>query len=129
MSVMVTPTFNLSAIFGTCWKMRAYMINPRATQVNTYPGQSGLETLDQGRRGARTEVEGRHGGFGIAGLYTQQNNFRSFYDGNAYILKDQFGVNWPYVKLDSFQQAGPITLDQNTGWLWQPYRATFIHLV
>jgi hypothetical protein len=126
---MPVPTFNGVAIFGAAWKLRAGQINPVASQVNAYPALDGLESLKQGKRGGRALATGRLGGYGAAGLNAAQNLFRSYHDGFAYILIDQFGNAWPFTKLESFEATGPITTDPATGWLWQPYQATFVHLL
>lgn len=126
---MIPPTFNGDAIFGSACKMMAGQINPVASQTNSYPGLNGLESLNQGKRGGRAMATGRLGGLGIAGLNAAESLFRSYHDGRAYILIDQFGNVWPFTKLDSFEQTDRVVIDPGTGWLWRPYKATFIHLL
>ena len=125
---MIPPTFNGVPLFGAACKMRAGLINPRASQKNSYPGLNGLESLDQGFRGGRAVATGWHGGHLPAGLNAVQALVRSYYDGRSYLLVDQFGNGWPFTMLDTFETVGPVVQDLQTGWHWQQYQATFIHL-
>jgi hypothetical protein len=121
-------TFNGDFIFGVSTEIQAAVINPRAQQKNGYPGQSGVESLDQGQRGAFTLVSGRLYGVDASTLSQLIQNFRAYHNGRAYTLVDQFGNSWPWVKLESFQPEGRI-LRYPDGACSQKYSARFEHLL
>jgi hypothetical protein len=129
LSALVVPTFNGQAIFGAACKLRAGIIAPVAMQINAYAGQNGLEVLFQGKRGGTAQAEGRHGASTALGLNAIQANFRSYNNAFAYLLVDHFGNGWPFTKLQSFELVDRVIYDAYTGWYWQAYRATFIHLL
>ena len=121
------PTFNGEAIFGVAVKM-ATASNPRADQKNAFAGLNGVESLDQGDRGTVTTVSGHLIGIGPAGLNAALMLFRSYRDGRAYALVDNFGNTWPFVKLASFEPTGKVNR-QTDGYCSQAYTATFEHLI
>lgn len=120
------PSLDGQSIFGYAVSMTT-ADNPRASQTNTFPGLSGLETLDQGLRGRYTVVSGRLAGSSAALLATAENTMRSFNDGLSHTLVDMFGVTWYPVKLESFEPQGRVQVFTN-GTYHRPYQARFLHL-
>lgn len=124
---MTNPTFGGTALFGNVTDMPT-ADNPRDRQINSYNGQNGLEILDGGGRGRVTRVTGQLFGNGPAGLTAAVALFRSFLDGNAYVLVDTVGNTWPVVRLERFHPTGRIRQDAD-GLCWQDYTAEFLHVV
>jgi hypothetical protein len=120
------PSFGGVYIFGTSVSMRT-TDNPRATQINSFFGISGLETLDGGARGRFTAVSGVISGSSAAVLASGEAMFRSYSDGIARTLVDNFGTAWPDVRLDSFQSLGRVK-QSPYGYYFRPYSARFLHL-
>jgi hypothetical protein len=124
---MQYPTFNGVPMFGSAWKMQACVINPMAVQSNDFPGLNGTEELNQGLRGAFTMVSGVLTGETAEGLNAYENLFRSYYDGRAYVLVDQFDNYWPNVKLEVFQPEDRIVRYAD-GSFGRRYTARFRHI-
>lgn len=121
-------TFNGSSIFGVVFSM-ATQDNPRSEQQNAFPGVSGVESLDLGKRGRVTAVSGRLGASTIGGLATLEALFRSYNDGLAYVLYDNCGTTWANVKLHRFAPEGRVQIGLLDGALYsRKYEATFTHL-
>ncbi len=123
---MAYATFGGLPIFGYQLQMQT-VDNPRAHQMNAYPGLSGLESLDQGLRGRYTICAGRLAGTSLVGLAAAEETFRAFNDGSAYPLYDTRGVIWFNVKLEGFQPEGKI-FAHATGGFSRRYTARFLHL-
>ena len=121
------PSYGGVNIFGTAVTMST-ADNPRETQVNSYFGLSGLETLDGGLRGRYTLVAGLLFGSSAPALASAEGLFRSYNDGIARVLVDQFGASWPSVRLESFQPWGRVKQSPH-GIFFRPYHARFLHLV
>ena len=113
-------------IFGTAVTMRT-ADNPRAQQVNSFFGLSGLETLDGGLRGRSTQVNGLLYGNSPALLASAEAVFRSYHDGIARVLVDSLGTAWPSVRLESFQPQGRVRQSPG-GSFFRSYHARFFHL-
>lgn len=124
---MAYAFFNAVNIFGAELQMQT-VDNPRAQQINAFPGLSGLESLDQGLRGRYTNCTGRLVAASVAGLAYLEEFFRSYNDGVAYVLVDTRGVTWLNVKLESFEPQGKIRIHGGTGYVSRPYAARFMHL-
>jgi hypothetical protein len=121
------PTFAGVAIFGIIESMTT-KDNPRDKQLNAYNGQDGQECLDGGFRGRVTFARGELTGSNFSGLAAAQGVFRSFNDGNAYILTDDKGVTWSSpVRLDEFSPEGAYRTAPD-GSCIEGYTAVFIHL-
>ncbi len=120
-------TFNGANIFGLKVSMQAGVINPPATQQNTYAGLNGTEELSMGLRGGYTLVSGCLAGASPSGLAAAEAVFRSYYDDRAYQLVDNLGVTWNWVKLESFQPAGKVYRDAY-GNCYRDYTAKFRHI-
>lgn len=120
------PSYGGINIFGTAVTMRT-ADNPRETQVNSFFGLSGLETLDGGLRGRSTQVSGLLYGNTPAQLAAAEALFRSFNDGGARDLVDTLGTLWPSVRLGSFQPQGRVWQSPG-GVFYRPYSARFLHL-
>lgn len=120
------PYFNGVNIFGVGVKM-VTADNPRAAQENAFPGLSGVESLDQGDRGRFTSVVGMLVADTPADLGVLETLFRSYNDGNTYVLTDAYGFNWPNVKLESFEPQPPAFPLVPYGWC-RRYTARFRHL-
>lgn len=120
------PSFGGVNIFGTAVSMST-ADHPREKQINSFFGVSGLETLDGGMRGRSTSVSGVLTGNSAAALAGAEMLFRSFNDGIARILIDQFGATWASVRLESFQPVGRVK-QSNYGSYLRPYHARFLHL-
>jgi uncharacterized membrane protein len=120
------PSFNGSLIFGVAVKM-ATQDNPRIAQLNAFFGLSGLESLDGGLQGRYTSAAGILAGGSIADLGAAEAAFRSYNDGNAYVLVDSYGFVWPQVKLESFEPQGRILTLAGQGYI-RYYSARFLHL-
>ena len=76
------PSFGGTSIFGTAVSMST-ADNPRESQLNTFFGLSGLESLDGGMRGRWTQVTGLLFGNSPGALATAEALFRSFNDGTV----------------------------------------------
>jgi hypothetical protein len=120
-------SFGGVAIFGTSVTMTT-LDNPRAKQVNSFFGISGLETLDGGARGRFTDASGVLSGSSSMMLAAAEAMFRSFNDGVARPLVDTLGTAWANVRLESFQPFGRVK-QSPYGYYFRPYRARFLHLV
>jgi hypothetical protein len=120
------PSYGGVNIFGTAVTMST-VDHPRAKQVNTYFGLSGIETLDGGSRGRFTEVSGLLYGPGAATLAAAESTFRSFDDGVARTLVDNLGTAWGNVVLQSFRPMGRVRQSPQ-GVYFRAYRARFLHL-
>jgi hypothetical protein len=103
-------------------------VGERALQKNAFPGLSGLESLDMGGRGRITNVTGRFVCATVEDLNAAILIFESYKDGNAYVLRDQFGNNWPYVLLEEFTPTGELNNVFGGGYT-QQYSAKFEHLI
>lgn len=125
---MAYATYGGINIFGLELRMTT-VDNPRAHQQNSYPGLSGVESLDQGLRGRFTNVSGRLYGFSPGDLAAAEETFRSYNDGYARVLVDTRGVAWPYVKLLSFEPEMHVRLLAAQGIYTRRYTAQFMHLV
>jgi hypothetical protein len=114
------------AMFGAAVSMTT-ADNPRETQVNSYFGLNGLETLDGGFRGRITEVRGVLYGASALLLATAEGSFRSYNDGVCRLLIDNMGAAWPNVRLLRFQPQGRARQSAD-GTYFRAYQAQFLHL-
>ena len=121
------PSFGAVNIFGTAVTMSTADF-PREKQINAYFGISGLEALDGGLRGRSTNVMGLLSGPVAAGLAGAEALFRSYNDGVARTLVDQFGTSWANVRLELFLPWGRVK-QSPSGYYFRPYHARFLHLV
>ena len=113
-------------IFGAAVTMTT-ADNPRESQVNTFFGVDGLETLDGGFRGRITRVRGVLHGPSSQLLAAAEGQFRSFNDGLARLLIDNLGAAWPNVRLLTFQPHGRARQSPD-GTFFRAYQAQFLHL-
>ena len=113
-------------IFGAAVSMST-SDNPRESQVNSYFGINGLESLDGGFRGRITRVHGVLYGQSSQLLASAEGVFRSYNDGVARLLIDTSGAIWPNVRLLTFQPLGRIRQSAD-GTCFRAYRAQFLHL-
>ena len=60
-------------------------------------------------------------------LASAEAQFRSFNDGVARVLIDNFGVTWTNVRLEAFQPSGRV-MQSPGGYYFRPYQARFLHL-
>ena len=120
------PSFGGVNIFGTGVTMST-ADQPRERQLNAFFGVSGLEALDGGLRGRTTSVSGLLTGQTAGLLAGAEGTFRSFNDGVARLLVDQFGTVWSSVRLESFQPLGRVK-QSPAGSFFRPYHARFLHL-
>lgn len=104
---MPVPSLDGNYLFGVAISMQV-VDNPRGSQTNAYPGVNGLEELDQGQRGRFLVVTGRLKGAGYAALNGAEGLIRSYNDGLAHVLVDQFGNAWTNAKLESFEPQGQV---------------------
>jgi hypothetical protein len=100
---------------------------PRETQVNSFFGINGLESLDGGFRGRITKVQGVLFGQSAFLLASAEGLFRSYNDGLARTLVDNLETIWPYVRLLSFQPLGKARQAAD-GTFFRGYQAQFLHL-
>jgi hypothetical protein len=121
------PSFGGINIFGTSVVMNTND-NPRARQVNAFFGISGLELLDGGSRGRFTDVSGVLAGASAAALSAAESLFRSYDDGVARTLIDNFGMASSNVCLQSFHPSGRVK-QSPSGYFFRPYQARFLHLM
>lgn len=122
--------YNSQNIFGVAVTM-ATADNPRSAQVNAYPGLSGTEELDQGLRGRFTTVSGTLTGSDPGSLDAAEALFRSYNDGSVYVLIDNLGRAWTFVKLESFEPQGRIRVMNAPGGgviYMRTYQSRFKHL-
>lgn len=115
-----------NAIFGSAVVMTTADIQ-RQSQVNSFFGINGLETLDGGFRGRVTKVRGVLYGTSALGLASAENSFRSYHDGATRTLVDSLGMIWTNVRLTSFQPLGRVRQSPN-GTFFRAYQAQFLHL-
>jgi hypothetical protein len=120
------PSYGGSNIFGTAVTMST-VDQPRAKQVNSFFGLSGIEALDGGSRGRFTEVGGLLYGPSPASLAAAESTFRSFDDGVARVLVDNLGSAWGNVCLQSFRPMGRVR-QSPYGYFFRAYKARFLHL-
>lgn len=120
------PSFNGVAIFGAAVKMATGDLEV-ARQETGFPGLNGVESLAMGSRGLFTTAEGVLYGNSAGGLQSSESTFRSYRDGNSYVLVDSFGGSWNNVVMDAFEPQGRIIQD-SYGNYWRTYRARFKHL-
>jgi hypothetical protein len=113
-------------IFGTCVSMTT-SDNPRETQVNSFFGINGLETLDGGFRGRITRAQGVLVGQSAFLLASAEGLFRSYNDGIPRLLIDNLGTPWSNVRLLSFQPIGRAQQAAD-GSFFRAYLAHFLHL-
>ena len=114
------------AIFGSAVSMATTDV-ARQSQVNSFFGINGLETLDGGFRGRVTRVQGVLSGPSSLGLGAAENLFRSYNDGVTRTLVDNMGTIWNNVRLRSFQPRGRARQTPN-GIYFRAYQAQFLHL-
>ena len=114
------------AIFGTSVSMTTSDY-PRETQVNTFFGINGLESLDGGFRGRITNVHGVLYGPSSTLLAAAEGLFRSYNDGIIRTLVDNLGTTWPNARLLTFQPIGRAKQSAD-GTYFRAYRAQFLHL-
>ena len=100
---------------------------PRETQVNSFFGINGLESLDGGFRGRITKVHGVLFGQSAFLLASAEGLFRSYNDGLARTLVDNLETVWPNVRLLSFQPLGKVRQAAD-GTFFRGYQAQFLHL-
>lgn len=114
------------AIFGAAVSM-ATSDNPRESQVNSFFGVNGLESLDGGFRGRITRVRGvLHGGSALL-LASAEGLFRSYNDGVTRVLVDNLGTIWPGVRLLTFHPHGQVRQSAD-GTYFRAYQAHFLHM-
>lgn len=81
---------------------------PKARQVNAYPGVDGLELLDMGNRGDRVSIRGWVAGVDLLDLSGIKQAWRALVkDGGQYTLIDPDGVTWLGVILVHWRAHGP----------------------
>ena len=114
------------AIFGAAVSMST-ADNIRESQVNSFFGVNGLESLDGGFRGRVTRVRGVLYGPSALLLASAEGNFRSFNDGVARMLIDNLGTLWPNVRLLLFRPHGRVRQSAD-GTYFRAYQASFLHL-
>ncbi len=120
------PSYGGVGIFGAAVTMTT-SDNPRETQVNSFFGINGLETLDGGFRGRITHVRGVLYGASALLLSSAEGLFRSYNDGAARLLVDNLGTVWPKVRLLRFQPYGRARQSAD-GTYFRAYQAQFLHL-
>ena len=113
-------------IFGAAVSMTT-SDNPRESQVNSFFGINGLETLDGGFRGRITNVRGVLYGQSAGLLASAEGLIRTYNDGLARVLVDNLGTVWPNVRLLRFQPFGRIRQSAD-GTYFRAYEAQFLHL-
>jgi hypothetical protein len=121
------PSFNGVNIFGRSVQITTAN-NPRDEQVIAAPGSNGVAAMDLGSRGKVTTVSGVLVGINAAALNLAMGYFRTFDDGQPYVLEDSFGNLWPYVKLRRFVPGRKVKFDPLHGYCVE-YEAEFQHLV
>lgn len=124
------PSFNGIAL-GFLFSMNPAP-NPNGRQINTYPGQNGLEVIDQGSRGGTTLLEAAIIAAGPAALASAEQSFRALVaDGGAYTLVDQLGTVWTGVILAKFTPKGRVLNVAATipgVYIARKYDAEFLHI-
>ncbi len=120
------PSYGGVNIFGTAVTMST-IDQPRAKQVNSFFGLSGIEALDGGSRGRFTEAGGLLYGPSATALAETESTFRSFDDGTPRVLIDNLGTAWGNVVLQTFRPMGRVR-QSPFGVFFRAYRARFLHL-
>lgn len=120
------PSYGGASIFGFSYSF-ATNKNPTAAQVNAFFGLEGMESLYGGSRGYVTLVRGLLFGSNASALGAAEEAFRSYDDGIARDLVDNFGVTWPQVKMVNFSPQGRVIRDGRG--FYRPYQAQFQHLL
>ena len=120
------PNYGGVAIFGSAVSMATADIT-RQSQVNSFFGINGVETLDGGFRGRVTRTRGVLHGPSSLGLAAAENLFRSYNDGVTRTLVDNMGTAWTNVRLMSFQPHGRARQSPD-GTYFRAYQAQFFHL-
>jgi hypothetical protein len=96
--------------------------------MNAFPGVDGRESLDLGERGRIITASGLIVGATQGDVASALAIFRSYKDGLAYVLTDQFGVSFSNVKLMRFQPSGRVGYSTTHGAYTYAYEATFEQL-
>jgi hypothetical protein len=113
-------------IFGAAVSMTT-SDNPRETQVNSYFGINGIESLDGGFRGRITNAQGVLYGESAFLLASAEGLFRSYNDGLPRTLVDNLGTVWSNVRLLRFQPQGRARQSAD-GTFFRAYQAQFLHM-
>jgi len=100
---------------------------PRETQVNSFFGINGVESLDGGFRGRITRVQGVLAGQTAFALASAEGLFRSYNDGLVRTLVDNLDTVWPNVRQLSFEPIGRVRQSAD-GTYFRAYQARFLHL-
>jgi hypothetical protein len=127
---MQPPTFNGLPMFGTATIVQAAQINPVEYQQTAYAGLNGYEELPLGDRGAWTFVSGRLYGATPQLLAAAIAVFRVARGWGYCLFVDSYGVVWPFVRLETFQEAKePVRYDPGGLGYSKRYEARFFHAV
>ena len=121
------PTYGGASIFGLAVKMTTDP-QPRPAQKNTFPGLSGVESLDEGDRGQKTYCTGVLVGANAAALFSAKLLFMSYKDNIPRVLVDSYGNAWSNVILEVFRQTSKQVRQDPLGEFFIEYEAEFTHL-
>ena len=123
---MSIATYGGLAIFGASASVQPD-VEDRARQYNTYPGVNGVESLDQGDRGAITKVEGLWFAESEYELALILATWRGLQDGQPRTFVDTLGVAWPNVLLGPYRLQGR-RKSSYTGSVVQQFAGSLRHL-
>lgn len=126
MSFGSSATLDGNFVFGIIFEMTTGD-DDHELQQNSYFGLTGIETINGGGRGRRTNVSGQFVADDLPGLAFLERNLRSFRDGRNHVLVECDGTTWFAVQLFAFNPSGQRKVDVNTGQCLRNYTATFWH--
>lgn len=123
-------TYGGSDIFGTAVLVRAVQ-SPYMRQEQSYPGVTGVQSIQLGGRGGFLEATGIHYAASVSALNAIESSIYAMKDGVPRTLVDTQGRSWPYVILDEFTPSPKkIIYDLRWGYLYPDrYRIVFRRLV
>lgn len=107
--------------------------NPKARQINAYPGSDGLQVIDHGARGGSTLLLAAFGASTPGGLAaTEGRMFALQQDGRPGTLVDDLDRTWSNVILVTFRTQGRVerivSADLPRGGYGRVYVAEFLHI-
>ena len=114
---MAVPTFGGVACFGIVESMHTEG-DPKAIQENAFAGVNGIQTLDGGTRGGRSQVQGAILADNVTNLGTAMASLQALQQtGTVGTFTDQFGATYDNCYIRMFKPVGKTMLAPGFGVL------------